>query len=91
MALYDLVQFCDHSQKVLVLLSTHRVILLHTLLVKYYNDLFGRQNSVRDMDEVTFFYVGNLFCIHLGTKYANFQEKIFADISGRKLQTLCIT
>ena len=75
MALYDLVQFCDHSQKVLVLLSTHRVILLHTLLVKYYNDLFGRQNSERGMDEVTFFYVGDLFCIHLGTKYANFQEK----------------
>ena len=83
MALYDLVQFCDHSQKVLVLLSTHRVILLHTLLVKYYNDLFGRQNSERGMDEVTFFYVGDLFCIHLGTKYANFQEKISAEIPGK--------
>ena len=27
------------------------------------------------MDEVTFFYVGDLFCIHLDTKYADFQEK----------------
>ena len=35
-----------------------------------------------------YFYVGDLFCIHLGTKYAQFQEKIFADISGRKFQTL---
>ena len=25
--------------------------------------------------------------IHLGTKYANFQEKIFAEISGKKFQT----
>ena len=50
-------------------------MLLHTLLVKYYNDLLGRQNTERGMDEVTFFYVGDLFCIYLGTKYANFQEK----------------
>ena len=28
------------------------------------------------------------FGIHLGTNYANFQEKIFPDISGRKFQTL---
>ena len=40
------------------------------------------------MDEVTIFYVGDLFCIHLDTKYANFQEKISAEISGRKFQTL---
>ena len=39
------------------------------------------------MDEVTFFYVGDLFCIHLDTKYANFQEKISAEISGRKFQS----
>ena len=38
------------------------------------------------MYEVTFFYVGDLFCIHLDTKYANFQEKISAEISGRKFQ-----
>ena len=53
-------------------LYTHGVILLHTLLVKYNNDLLGRQNSEQGMDEVTFFYVGDLFCIHLDTKYTNF-------------------
>ena len=64
--------------------------MLHTLLVKRFNDLLDGQKSQRSIDKVTYFYVGDLFCIHLGTKYANFQEKIFADISGRKLQTLCI-
>ena len=55
-------------------IHTHGVILLNTLLVKYYNDLLGRQNSERGMDEVevTFFYDGDLFCRHLDTKYANF-------------------
>merc|ERR1711993_201183 len=62
--------------------------MLHTLLVKRFNDLLDGQKSQRSIDKVTYFYVGDLFCIHLGTKYANFQEKIFADISGRKLQTL---
>ena len=62
--------------------------MLHTLLVKHFNDLLDGQKSQRSIDKVTYFYVGDLFCIHLGTKYANFQEKIFADISGRKLQTL---
>ena len=62
--------------------------MIHTLLVKYFNDLLDGQKSERSIDKVTYFYVGDLFCIHLGTKYANFQEKIFADISGRKLQTL---
>ena len=69
--------FCTHGDKK-----------LHTLLVKYFNDLLDGQKSQRSIDKVTYFYVGDLFCIHLGTKYANFQEKIFADISGRKLQTL---
>ena len=67
---------------------THGDKKLHTLLVKYFNDLLDGQKSERSIDKVTYFYVGDLFCIHLGTKYANFQEKIFADISGRKLQTL---
>ena len=62
--------------------------ILHTLLVKHYNDLLDRQSSERGKNEVTYFYVGDHFCIHLGSKFANFQEKIFADISGRKLQTL---
>ena len=65
--------------------------ILHTLLVKHYNDLLDRQSSERGQDEVTYFYVGDVFCIHLGTKYADFQEKIFAEISGKKFQTLGIT
>ena len=65
--------------------------ILHTLLVKHYNDLLDKQSSERGKDEVTYFYVGDVFCIHLGTKYADFQEKIFAEISGKKFQTLGIT
>ena len=42
------------------------------------------------MDEVTFFYVVDLFCMHLRTKYANFQEKISAEISGKKTPKLFI-
>ena len=44
-------------------------------IVKYYNVLLGRHNSERGMDEVTFFYVGDLFCIHLGTKFRHFFQK----------------
>ena len=58
---------------------------------KALNDLLGRQSSERGKDEVAYFYVGDVFCIHLGTKYADFQEKIFAEISGKKFQTLGIT
>ena len=64
-------------------IHTDGLIKLFTLLVKYYNDLLGRQSSERGMNEVTFFYVGDLFCIHLGTKYANFQEKISSEKSGQ--------
>ena len=56
---------------------------LNTLIVKHFNDLLGSQTSERGRDEVIFFYVGDLFCIQLGTKYANFQEKISAEISGK--------
>ena len=63
----------------------------HSARVKYFNDFLSSQTSKWDRDEVTFFNVGNLFCIHLGTKYANFQEKIFAEISGKNFQTLGIT
>ena len=66
---------------------THGDKNLHTLLVKHYNDLFYGQSSERSTDKVTYFYVGDLFCIHLGTKYANFQENIFAEIYGKKFQT----
>ena len=67
---------------------THGDKNLHTLLVKHFNDLLNGQTCERSIDKVTYFYVEELFCIHLGTKYADFQEKIFADISGRKFQTL---
>ena len=38
-------------------------------------------------DEVTYFYVGDVFCIYLGTTYVDFQEKIFPETSGKKFQT----
>ena len=62
------------------LLSTDGSRILHSLLVKHYNDLLDSQSSERGKDEVTYFYVGDVFCIHLGTKYADFQEKIFVEI-----------
>ena len=65
--------------------------ILQTLFVKHYNDLLDRQSYERGKDEVTYFYVGDIFCIHLGTKYVDFQEKIFLEISGKKFQTLGIT
>ena len=34
---------------------------LHTLLVKYYNDLLDRQSSERIRDEVTCFFAGDVF------------------------------
>ena len=64
--------------------------MIHTLLVKYFNDLLDGQKSERSIDKVTYFYVGDLFCIHLRTKYANFQEKIFADISGKMFQLFIV-
>ena len=70
-------------QKTTVILTDGSRI-LHTLLVKHYNDLLYKQNSERGRDEVTYFYVGDIFCIHLGTKYADFQEKIFAEIFSWK-------
>ena len=73
----------------LILTDGHKS--LHTLLLKHFNDLLERQSSERVKDEVSYFYVGDVFCIHLGTKYADFQEKIFAEISGKKLRTLGIT
>ena len=39
--------------------------ILHTLSVKHYNDLLDRQSSEQGGDEVTYFYVGDVFCIHL--------------------------
>ena len=65
--------------------------ILHTLLVKHFNTLLDRLSSERGKDEVTYFYVGDVFCKYLSTKYADFQEKIFTEISGKKFQTLGIT
>ena len=33
------------------------------------------------------FYAGDVFCIYLGSLYADFQEKIFPETSGKKFQT----
>ena len=68
---------------ILYALHTHGLIKLIAPLVKYSNDLLGRQNADRGMDEVTFFYVGDPFCIHLGTKYTNSQEKMSAGTFGQ--------
>ena len=74
--LYSLFNQCTHGSRYLT-----------TLLVKYINDLLDGESSERSRNEVTFFYVGGVLCIHLGSKYADFQEKIFAEISGKKYQT----
>ena len=55
---------------------THGGENLTTLLVKYFNDLLVAQTSERNRNEVTFFYVGDVLCIHLGSKYVDCQEKI---------------
>ena len=67
------------------LLYTDGNKILHTLLVKYYNHLLDKQSFERSRDEVTYFYVGDVFCKHLGTTYTDLQEKIFAEISGKKV------
>ena len=54
---------------------TDAEISLHTLQIKYYNDLLDRQNSGQRRNEVTCFSVGEVFCIYLGSLYADFQEK----------------
>ena len=62
-------------------IATDAQISLHTLLAKYFNDLLYRLSSEWDSDEII--YVGGLFCTHVGNEYTNFQEKIFAEISGK--------
>ena len=64
---------------------TDAEISLHTLLMMYlyYNDLLGRLSSERGRSEFTNIYVGELFFVHLGTKYINFQEKISTKIFGK--------
>ena len=67
-----------------IIIDTDGNKILHSLLVKHYNELLDRQSSERSRDEVTYFYVGDVFCKHLGTTYTDLQEKIFAEISGKK-------
>ena len=56
----------------------------HHISKVLYNDLLDRHSSGRGRDEVTYFYVRDVFYIpYLGTKYADFQEKIFTEISGK--------
>ena len=68
---------------------THGDKNLHTLLAKHYNDLLDGQSFEQSIDNVTYFYVGDLFCLHLGTKYANFQEKTSRIFLGESSK-LCI-
>ena len=39
--------------------------ILHTPLVQYNNDLLERQSSEWGKDEISYFYIGDVFCIHL--------------------------
>ena len=57
--------------------------MLHTLLVKYFNDLLEKHCSERSKDEVSYFDDGDFFCLYLGTKYADFQEK---NLPGKKFE-----
>ena len=70
----------------------------YQILIFFVNKILGQNQS--NFWHLTIFhvilkrnglYVGDVFCIHLGSKYADFQEKIFAEISGKKFQTLGIT
>ena len=64
-------------------MNTHGSRYLTTLLIKYFNDLPGVQRAERNRNEVTFFYVGDVLCIHLGSKYADFQEKTSRRFLGK--------
>ena len=54
---------------------TDAQINLHTLIVKYYNDLLGRQGSERGRDEVKYFYVGAIFVYTLALSMPIFKKK----------------
>ena len=66
----------DTCQKLIINRERHTDVQesLNTLLikyVKYYNDLLDSQSSGRGRVEVTYFYVGEVFCMCLGTLYAD--------------------
>ena len=50
-------------------LYTHGDKNLHTRLVNHYNELLYGQSSERSTDEVTYFYVGDLFLYTLAQKH----------------------
>ena len=62
---------------------THWVILLPNVLVKYYYDYLDRQSSGRGRGGVTYLYVGDVFVIHLASKYADLKKNTL-DTSCRK-------
>ena len=63
--------FAPVDQSFFIEISTDVQISIHTLLVKYYNDLLGRQrqSSERGRDEV-----GDLFCIHYTLRLPIFKK-----------------
>ena len=67
---------------------THGCISLTTLLGKHYNDLLDRRISGRGRYEVKYYSFEYVFCIQIGTTYANFQEKVFPETPGKKFQIL---
>ena len=67
---------------------THGEKSLNTQLVKYYNDFLDKLRSEQDKGEVSILLVGDPYVIPLGSKYADFQQKITSDTNCRKTQTL---
>ena len=62
---------------------------MHTLLVKHYNDLLERQSSERGKDEVSYFYVGDVFVYTLGLSMPIFKKKSSWIFLGESFK-LCI-
>ena len=63
--------------------NAHGLIKLHTLQIKYYNELHWSQKSEWDMDKVTVFYVGTFFEYTLALSMSIYKKKISAEISGK--------
>ena len=57
--------------------------ILHTLLVKHYNDLLDNQSSEQGKDEVTYFYVGDVFVYTLGLSMPIFKKKCSRRFLGK--------
>ena len=60
--------------------------ILHTLLVKHYNDLFDRQSSERGKDEVTYFYVGAFFVYTMGLSMPIFKKRSSWRFLGKSIK-----